>query len=61
MIQNTNPLKLKTIITNNTSKFLATNAQSIVGAEITWTQDGDNYYNTEYNIYINYSPDPFNS
>lgn len=60
LLQNTAQSKVRTIITDNTSKFLVTNTQSIVGASIIWTQDGDNYYNTAYNIYINYSADPFN-
>ena len=32
--------------------FLINNTKSIVGKNITWTQDGTKYYNTAYNIYI---------
>ena len=37
-------------LTNTTVHY--TNAYSLVGAEITWTDDGDCQYNTVYNIYI---------
>lgn len=48
----------KVIITNNTAIF-TDEMNSLIGG-ITWTQDGSNYYNATYNIYINYSADPFN-
>jgi len=32
--------------------LLINNVKSIVGAAITWTNDGTYYYNTAYNIYI---------
>ena len=32
--------------------YNTTNAYSIVGATITWTNSGQNFYNTTYNIYI---------
>ena len=32
--------------------YNTTNTYSIVGATITWTNSGQNFYNTTYNIYI---------
>ena len=32
--------------------FFINNTQSIVGVPITWTNEGNNFYNTAYNIYI---------
>ena len=49
----------KVIITNNTAVF-TDEMNTPTASAITWTQDGSNYYNTDYNIYINYSADPFN-
>lgn len=42
----------KDIYCNNATPFLNTDSQTIVGGSITWTQEGDNYYNNAYNITI---------
>lgn len=50
----------KHIFTNDTNVFNGTSAsQSITGTAITWTQDGDNYYNTDFNIYIHNVANPY--
>lgn len=42
----------KDIYCNNATPFLNTDSLTIVGGSITWTQEGDNYYNNVYNITI---------
>lgn len=60
MFQGCNNQLQKHIFTDYTGVFSGTSAsQSVTGTEITWTQDGDNYYNTAYNIYIHNVANPY--
>ena len=60
MVANTNNALQLIIETDNADKFTGTaSANSITGKAMTWTQDGDNYYNTAYNIYIHNVAEPY--
>ncbi len=60
MFRNCNNSLPKHIFTHNTRIFNGTaTTNSITGTAITWTQDGANYYNTAYNIYIHNVADPY--
>jgi hypothetical protein len=60
MFQGCNNQSQKHIFTNDTNVFNGTiYSQSITGTAVTWTQDGDNYYNTAYNIYIHNVANPY--
>ena len=60
MLSNCNNQLLKRIFTNNTNAFNGTSTtNSITGKAITWTQDGANYYNTAFNIYIHNVTNPY--
>ena len=60
MFNNCNNQLLKRIFTNNTYTFIGTTTtQSVTGKAITWTQDGANYYNTDFNIYIHNVANPY--
>lgn len=54
MLLSTNNALRKNIFCDNATPFIGTvSTNSIVGAAITWTQDGSSiYYNTDYNIWI---------
>jgi hypothetical protein len=60
MLANCNNSLAKHIFTNNTNAFNGTaSSNSITGKAMTWTQDGANYYNTAYNIYIHNVANPY--
>lgn len=60
MFQGCNNQLQKHIFTAYTGVFNGTSAsQSVTGTAIAWTQDGDNYYNIAYNIYIHNVANPY--
>lgn len=52
LLWNTNNSLRKNVYCRNLSLLNATNRQSIVGANITWSATTNGYYNSTYNIYI---------
>ena len=53
LLGNTLSTTPKYLYCNNSAKFLGVNSNdSIIGDTIEWTQDGNNYSNTTYNIFI---------